>query len=103
MLLRYPWPGNVRELRNAIEHALVMADGALLRPTHFSDGIRGLGVVSAPGAPSASIRERIADVERQRIEEALAAEGGNQTRAAERLGMPRRTLVYKLSRYRKGE
>ncbi len=104
MLLRYPWPGNVRELRNAIEHALVMADGAPLRPTHFSDGIRGLVVVApAPVAPSASMRERIADVERQRIEEALAAEGGNQTRAAERLGMPRRTLVYKLSRYRKDE
>ncbi len=101
VLLRYPWPGNVRELRNAIEHGLVMADGAPLRAEHLSHDIRGGGAVHDALQPS--MRERFADVERQRIEEALAAEGGNQTRAAERLGMPRRTLVYKLARYRKGE
>src|SRR5262249_6458221 len=44
-----------------------------------------------------------ASAARRRIEEALAAEGGNQTRAAQRLNMPRRTLVYKLARYRRGE
>jgi DNA-binding NtrC family response regulator len=101
VLLKYPWPGNVRELRNAVEHALVMAEGGVLRATHFSPEIRGL----APPTPATAIgmRERLASLERARIEEALALEGGNQTRAAQRLGMPRRTLVHKLARYRKGE
>ena len=98
LLLRYPWPGNVRELRNAVEHALVMADGAPLQVDHFSREVRG-GV--AP--PPTNLKDTMAHDERQRIEAALAAEGGNQTRAAERLGMPRRTLVHKLARYRKGE
>ena len=96
LLLRNPWPGNVRELRNAVEHALVMADGAPLRAEDFSREIRA-GVAPQPS----NLRESMATTERQRIEEALAAEGGNQTRAAERLGMPRRTLVHKLARYRK--
>jgi DNA-binding NtrC family response regulator len=43
------------------------------------------------------------EVERQTITEALEAEGGNQTRAAKRLGIPRRTLVYKLTQYRRKE
>jgi DNA-binding NtrC family response regulator len=95
VLLKYPWPGNVRELRNAVEHALVMAEGSVLRASHFAPEICG--------APAVGMRERLANLERTRIEEALAAEDGNQTRAAQRLGMPRRTLVHKLARYRKGE
>jgi DNA-binding NtrC family response regulator len=105
VLLRYSWPGNVRELRNAVEHALVMAGGGVLLPEHFPRDVRGLGAAAAAAPPSsaAGMRDHLTNVERQRIEEALAAEGGNQTRAAERLGMPRRTLVYKLGRYRRGE
>jgi DNA-binding NtrC family response regulator len=98
VLLKYPWPGNVRELRNAVEHALVMAEGGVLRGEHFSREIRGL---APPVEGPVGMRESLASLERQRIEEALAAEHGNQTRAAQRLGMPRRTLVYKLARYRR--
>ena len=42
----------------------------------------------------------LAHIERRSIEEAIAAENGNQTRAAQRLGISRRALVYKLARYR---
>jgi DNA-binding NtrC family response regulator len=101
MLMRYPWPGNVRELRNAVERAFVMADGATIRASHFAPEIRDAVTVTGPAvAPAQAIRQRLLDVERTTIEEALAAENGNQTRAAARLGMPRRTLVHKLTQYR---
>ena len=65
---------------------------------------------SLPGEPPASelssqdsaagpMREQLASVERKSIEDALAAEGGNQTRAARRLGISRRALIYKLAKY----
>jgi two-component system response regulator AtoC len=100
MLTGYGWPGNVRELRNAVEHAFVMAEGATLRKEHFAPEIRGLASPARP-ASSPSIRRRVAEAERKTIEDAIAAEGGNQTRAAARLGMPRRTLVHKLTKYRR--
>jgi two-component system response regulator AtoC len=100
MLTAYGWPGNVRELRNAVEHAFVMAEGATLRKEHFAPEIRGLAPPARP-ASSPSIRQRVSDAERKTIEDAIAAEGGNQTRAAARLGMPRRTLVHKLTKYRR--
>jgi two-component system, NtrC family, response regulator AtoC len=99
LLTGYRWPGNVRELRNAVEHAFVMAEGATLRKEHFAPEIRG--IASAPAGSSPHMRQRITDVERKTIEEAIAAEGGNQTRAAVRLGIPRRTLVHKLTKYRR--
>ena len=94
----HAWPGNVRELRNAIEHALVVSGGAPIALEHLPDAARGL-----PSAPprAEGVREELADLERRRIEQALERAGGNQTKAAELLGMPRRTLVYKLSRWRK--
>jgi transcriptional regulator with PAS, ATPase and Fis domain len=103
LLVGYRWPGNVRELRNAVEHAFVMAEGATLRKEHFAPEIRGIAAPQ-PAPPSVApqrIRERVTEVERRTIEEAIAAEGGNQTRAAARLGMPRRTLVHKLTKYRR--
>jgi DNA-binding NtrC family response regulator/ribosome-associated protein YbcJ (S4-like RNA binding protein) len=100
LLLGYAWPGNVRELRNAVEHAFVMAEGTTLRKEHFAPEIRGMA--SSAAVRSSPIRQRVAEVERRTIEEAIAAEGGNQTRAAARLGMPRRTLVHKLAKYRRG-
>lgn len=114
-LLEYEWPGNVRELRNAIERALVLSRDGLLRLEDFpatvraaaSHGARGEGVTGeslAPGAPAARaehrLRDRVQELERRSILTALAAEQGNRTRAAARLGMPRRTLVAKLARYR---
>src|SRR5262249_52263983 len=103
LLMGYTWPGNVRELRNAVEHAFVMAEGATLQKDHFAPEIRGLATPARAKPAQEQIRERFADVERATIEAALAAEGGNQTRAAARLGMPRRTLVYKLTRYRRAK
>jgi two-component system, NtrC family, response regulator AtoC len=100
LLRRHSWPGNVRELRNVIEHAMVIAEGAPeLLPPHFPEQLQ---TTAAPTSRPAgdSVKDRVSDFERRTIEEALAAEGGNQTRAAKRLGISRRALVYKLARYR---
>ena len=95
-LARYRWPGNVRELRNAIERAVVLAEGGEIRLDSFPDSLRRLDT-AAP--PTGAIKEQLADLEQRRIEEAMAQESGNQTRAAKRLGMSRRALIYKLEKY----
>jgi two-component system, NtrC family, response regulator AtoC len=93
-LRRHRWPGNVRELRNALEHAVVMSDGAPITTAHLPES-----VAAAAGARASGVKDELADVERRRIEEALEREGGNQTRAAVALGISRRNLVYKLAKY----
>jgi DNA-binding NtrC family response regulator len=95
-LRRYRWPGNVRELRNAIERALVLADGDRLGADSLPETVRRAEGGPAPGG---AMREQLAGMELKAIEEALAAEGGNQTRAAKRLGISRRALIYKLEKY----
>ncbi len=102
-LARHDWPGNVRELRNAVEHALVLAEGAPVGPEHLPPGVRDGRRPAPPARPAppgraAPMRDRLLELERAGIEEALEAEGGNRTRAAKRLGMPRRTLVHKLGK-----
>jgi two-component system, NtrC family, response regulator AtoC len=105
----YHWPGNVRELRNVVECALLRASGPTiglrdLAPEWIASTAEGSApsnLGSSPGEPPAS-GGAPADVrpsERDRILGALAACHGNQTRAAEKLRMPRRTFVRKLAVY----
>ncbi len=65
-----------------------------LRPTPIAAGAGPL-----PDPSSDAIRDRVAAVERRTIEEALGACGGNQTKAARRLGISRRALIYKMEKY----
>jgi two-component system, NtrC family, response regulator AtoC len=98
-LIRHPWPGNVRELRNAMEHALVLADQGRIGVEHLPESIRRREA-PLPSSPSAaSVKDKLASLERRSLEEALAAENGNQTRAAKRLGLSRRALIYKMEKY----
>jgi DNA-binding NtrC family response regulator len=97
ILARYAWPGNVRELRNAIEHAVVMASGTAIRPEHLPELVLRGRAASTPAATV--LKDRLDEIERNAIEAALAMHGGNQTRAAEQLGVARRTLVYKITKY----
>ncbi len=100
LLQGYAWPGNVRELRNAIERAVVVQSGGVIEPKDLPERVRAArpnrSVIT--GEP-VDVREKLADVERAAIVAALEATGGNQTRAAERLGLSRRTLIYKLDKY----
>jgi two-component system, NtrC family, response regulator AtoC len=84
----HTWPGNVRELRNVIERAVLVLDGDTIEPRHLA---------LASSAPAS--RAPVAATERQRILDGLAACGGNQTRAAHLLGIPRRTLIRRLIEY----
>ncbi len=96
-LLRYPWPGNVRELRNVIERAVVLAAGSELTVNELPERL----AVLAPAAPRklSPIRDRLDDVERRALVDALRATDGNRTHAAKRLGISRRALLYKLKKY----
>jgi DNA-binding NtrC family response regulator len=109
-LMLHDWPGNARELRNAVEHATVMCDGQSLSAEHLPESVRvsrretaraePQAVASAgPVSSAAAIRDRVAEVERHSIAEALEASGGNRMKAAERLGISRRALLYKLAKY----
>jgi DNA-binding NtrC family response regulator len=94
------FPGNIRELKSLIERAVAFAttgtlDVRTLRMALAASANREpVRVEATPG-----LRPEIAALERQRILEALNACGGNQSKAADLLGMPRRTLVSKLSKY----
>jgi DNA-binding NtrC family response regulator len=106
MLLAYHWPGNVRELRNVIERALLLCDGASITPEHLpADHLTApvLAVRSSgarPAAPPQPPRGGGADGgERARVLEALAACGGNQSRAARLLGISRKVLLARLDAY----
>jgi two-component system, NtrC family, response regulator AtoC len=104
LLQGYEWPGNVRELRNVVESAFVLAGGHVIEAHHLPEELR-----APPPEHASGDRYRVAttlgplsdarSAERSRILEALAACNGNQTRAAEYLRMPRRTLVAKLAAY----
>ena len=91
-LAGYHFPGNVRELKGLIARALLLCDGNLLMPEHFS----------LPDSPqpinSRSLRERLEQVERNLLLDCLRKNQGNQTSAASELGLPRRTLLYRMQR-----
>jgi diguanylate cyclase (GGDEF)-like protein len=104
LLSRYAWPGNVRELRNAIERAMVLQTSGVIEVEHMPDRLRDSGFPVGPLAPlhlgdGVDVREQIADIERGTIVAALEACDGNQTRAARKLGLSRRALIYKLEKY----
>jgi len=92
-LSRYEWPGNVRELENAIERAIILSNGETILfedlPPYLQPSL------SREESSSSSLEE----VEKKLILNTLRAVKGNQTRAAELLGIHRNTLRRKLKRY----
>ena len=113
-LQAYDWPGNVRELRNAVEHALVVSGGGPILPSHLPERVRR-GPTAAPGQGAEAVLDRYVDalasegpeafrsspaaLERRLIARALTEAGGNQSAAAERLGIHRNTLRAKIREY----
>jgi DNA-binding NtrC family response regulator len=103
----YAWPGNVRELRNAIERAVVLQPDGRILPEHLPE--RVVATAGAPAEPQAmaalpgtgeiDVRQRVAEVEQGAVAAALAAAGGNQTRAAKRLGISRWALIRLMQKY----
>ncbi len=89
----YAWPGNVRELRNVIERACVMSAGSRIEPHHLPDRLLEKLAHSSTTAPAIDVRQRVADVERESVLDALEATNGNQTKAARKLGISRFALI----------
>jgi len=100
----YRWPGNVRELKNAIERAVVIAQGGIVTIADLPERVRASGAVRAGSAPSpepdpaleGDLRSRLTRFETEVIVAELRKADGNQTEAARRLGLPLRTLVHKI-------
>jgi two-component system, NtrC family, response regulator AtoC len=99
LLTAYPWHGNVRELENTIERAVALMPGAILTPEDLPERIRTSGGSSAILAKAKSKRLTMADLEREYILEILRETDGNKSRAAEILGLDRKTLYRKLDEY----
>jgi len=92
-LCAYDWPGNVRELRNVIERAVVMSAGGVIRLPAELGARRAEAAIGDAPPDCRPLAERLRDFKRARIGEALARAGGNQTRAAELLGLHRQSLA----------
>jgi two-component system nitrogen regulation response regulator NtrX len=92
-LRRYPFPGNVRELRNLVERLIIMNPGVRIGPEQVEAVLPEL---AEPAEKSSPLADAVRAFERQQVEAAVRAEGGNMTRAAERLGLERSHLYKKM-------
>jgi DNA-binding NtrC family response regulator len=93
MLLEHSWPGNVRELDHAIERAVLMAQGPLVKPGDL--GLRPSGQAAAGRLEDMSLE----DVECFLIKKAMTRYDGNVSQAAKALGLSRSALYRRLQRY----
>ena len=106
LLKKYEWPGNVRELRNAVERAIAVASPDVILASDLPAEITGRPVVSGGAtkgfAADAIISDRptLSVLERRYVDLVLRETGGNKKRAAEILGIDRRTLYRSLDRER---
>ncbi len=94
-LSHYPWPGNVRELENALERAVVLAEGATIETAHLPAEVKATQSSHGIRIPGSTL----ADIERYAILETLSAEGGSTSKAASKLGISPRKIQYKLHQY----
>ncbi len=106
ILMNYDWPGNVRELENAIENAVVMAEGDIITPSDLPGYLQAS--TSTEGSlmnqllqnqQGLSYKEKLEAFEREIIRQALEETGGNKTHAAKKLGFTLRTLRNKVKKY----
>jgi transcriptional regulator with PAS, ATPase and Fis domain len=96
LLEQYQWPGNVRELRNAIERAMLLIDRDRLEPEDFTTLTRSVGTTQFRLPPEGVNLE---DVERQLLTQALERAGGNQSHAAQLLGINRDQVRYRVEKF----
>lgn len=94
-LQRYPWPGNLRQLKNVVKRATLLAQGDFITPNELGEDI-----LTPPAAPdTASLNLHDGELEKQRIVHALQRTGNNKSKAAQLLGIDRKTLYNKMKLY----
>jgi PAS domain S-box-containing protein len=103
MLMQYNWPGNVRELENVLERAInLMDDEIIIAPEHLPPMLKkvnGIKAETGDGFPPHDLADIKEDAERQAIIRALAAAGGNKSKAAKILGIHRSGFYQKMQKY----
>jgi len=97
MLTAYHWPGNVRELENVIERAVVLAEADVIHGHHLPPSLQMNRYAASPEPLDFS--SRVATFVTDLFTEALKEVNGNQTKAAERLGVTKRVIQYKIRTY----
>ncbi|MHC4940905.1 MAG: sigma-54-dependent transcriptional regulator [Planctomycetota bacterium] len=100
VLQAHAWPGNVRELRNALERAMILGAGPSLARRDFAFSLGGGG--DAPAGRLLTLPEDGLDMdelERDLVRQALERSGGNQSQAAQLLGMTRDQIRYRIEKY----
>ncbi|MBI4410607.1 MAG: sigma-54-dependent Fis family transcriptional regulator [Gemmatimonadetes bacterium] len=97
LLRAYVWPGNVRELRNALECAVLLAEGDTVLPEHLPDEVRGGSAAFRTDALGELVP--LDELERRYIRHVLASTAGHLARTAEVLGIHRNTLRRKLREF----
>ena len=101
-LRSYRWPGNVRELRNAMERAYVIHSDGVVQPDDLPGQIHLVANVRSGSFAfdgQRDVREHIGELEREAIISALDACGGSQKLAAQKLGVSRRALIYRMEKH----
>ena len=101
MLMAYAWPGNIRELKNTVESAAVIAENGFIEPAQLPSKIAGgfgPATMDYKLPSSLSLDDRLQEIERSIIIEALTKTGGVQTRATELLGINQRSLWHRIKK-----
>jgi DNA-binding NtrC family response regulator len=105
-LYAYDWPGNIRELRNCMESSVVMCQSSIITVDDLPPALRG-GAFGSEAADSGglSLKAGLSMIEYEKIiiQNTLSYCNGNKSKAAEVLGIGRKTLLRKLEEYRIGE
>ncbi len=97
----HPWPGNVRELRNALERAVILADGEFIGVEHLPQELQP--AIPEAATMSLPLGRTLDEVEREYLLASLARNAGNKARTAAALGISEKTLYNKLARYREAD